>query len=658
MTADRAEETERSLLLLVRQLAGDHPQLQELLEELPSWLKLDGYQLRQRMVGWALGMLARGGQDELEPAARLLARAGVRCWLVPEPQAPPALDPLRAIEVRPDAVLLCGRNARVAVDAGVRILAVLGDVSGRLVQRQLKQLMAARIYQGRDQIPGMDVREKLRTIWQGKPLLDLYLFDDRNQLQGAFRVRPGGFNPAGLGEAKQPGAVGNMRALMALLKDRAAKFVLDTDFGLAQIAGCQLCGEKERDDWLDVNTRRLLRYGSIRAAMLQTKPVSAPQGDESAVPAAAGPLGVLAGPAIDQAESGAGDEAADDTPSAGLGVAGSLPQPPPETGRSSLGVSWGLWLFSGGLGIWAALAGTVLSDADVGRFVSRYGFETGILPAILALILLTAGLRNLRLKRLIETTPTSRIRSLAMGLVELHGTVRREYALVAPMTQTPCVWYRVRRYRRRRNPKNNQSTWQQTSVRDSGHVPFLLDDGTGRVRIDPAGATVIAGRREEGYPGQGNILMGASSGYDADEKWVEERIDEGTRLYVLGSATPVRPTRQPLRVRLVERLRRLKGDPVAMRRFDRNGDGRIDAEEWQAAKSAVERELLEESLRQNSERNDIRAVVQRARTRGLPFVIAEAQNEDGLTRKLAWLGWFLTAAAGGAFVWALSLMMT
>ncbi|GAB4180607.1 MAG: hypothetical protein Tsb0017_12320 [Geothermobacteraceae bacterium] len=643
-------------MLLVRQLAGDHPQLQELLDELPSRLKLDGYQLRQRLVGWSLGMLARGGQDELEPAARLLARVGVRSWLVPEPQAPPAVDPLRAIEVRPDAMLLCGRNARVAVDAGIRILAVLGDVSGHLAQRQLKQLMAARIYQGRDQVPGMDVREKLRTIWQGKPLLDLYLFDERNQLQGGFRVRPGGFNPAGLGEAKQPGAAGNMRALMALLKDRADRFVLDTDFGLAQIAGCQLCGEKERDDWLDVNTRRLLRYGSIRAAMLQTKPVSAPRGDESAVLEAAGPLGVLAGQAVDLAESEAGDEAVESSPTGPVGAA-PLPQPPPENGRSSFGISWGLWLFSGGLGIWAALAGTVLSDADVGRFVSRYGFETGILPAILALILLTAGLRNLRLKRLIETTPTSRIRSLAMGLVELHGTVRREFALVAPMTQTPCAWYRVRRYRRRRNHKNNQSYWQQTSVRDSGHVPFLLDDGTGRVRIDPAGATVIAGRREEGYPGQGNILMGASSGYDADEKWVEERIDEGTRLYVLGSATPVRSTRQPLRVRLVERLRQLKGDQVAMRRFDRNGDGHIDDEEWQAARSAVERELLEESLHQETERGGLKAIIGRGHARSLPFVIAEAHSEDGLTRKLAWLGWLLTAAAGGVFVWALTLMV-
>ncbi|RMF48439.1 MAG: hypothetical protein D6751_00210, partial [Deltaproteobacteria bacterium] len=179
----------------------------------------------------------------------------------------------------------------------------------------------------------------------------------------------------------------------------------------------------------------------------------------------------------------------------------------------------------------------------------------------------------------------------------------------------------------------------------------------GRVRIDPAGATVIAGRREEGYPGQGNILMGASSGYDSDEKWVEERIDEGTRLYVLGSATPVRPTRQPLRVRLVERLRQLKGDPVAMRRFDSNGDGHIDDDEWQAARSAVERELLEESLHQEAERGGLKAIIGRGHARSLPFVIAEAHSEDGLTRKLAWLGWLLTAAAGGVFVWALTLMV-
>ena len=63
-----------------------------------------------------------------------------------------------------------------------------------------------------------------------------------------------------------------------------------------------------------------------------------------------------------------------------------------------------------------------------------------------ALALAGAGLAGwygflcLRLKRRVENTPTSRIRSLAMGMVEVKGKAIRSYALVSPMTQLPCVF--------------------------------------------------------------------------------------------------------------------------------------------------------------------------------------------------------------------------
>ena len=57
-----------------------------------------------------------------------------------------------------------------------------------------------------------------------------------------------------------------------------------------------------------------------------------------------------------------------------------------------------------------------------------------------------AALRWLRVARLIEDTPTSRVRSAAQGYVELAG---RGLPLdgtknPAPLTQRPCVWWRYR----------------------------------------------------------------------------------------------------------------------------------------------------------------------------------------------------------------------
>ena len=109
-------------------------------------------------------------------------------------------------------------------------------------------------------------------------------------------------------------------------------------------------------------------------------------------------------------------------------------------------------------------------------------------------------------------------------MVEVHGQARAIYALVAPMTQSACVFYRLRKYRRDKNNK-----WKLVKEVDSSHVPFQVDDGTGRVTVDPAGASVKAKIQQAGYPGQSPSTFTAfDSAYDEDEKWIEDVIYEGT----------------------------------------------------------------------------------------------------------------------------------
>ena len=56
------------------------------------------------------------------------------------------------------------------------------------------------------------------------------------------------------------------------------------------------------------------------------------------------------------------------------------------------------------------------------------------------------ALRWLHVARMIEDTPTSRIRSAAQGYVELGGRCRALDGTqnLAPLTQRPCVWWRCR----------------------------------------------------------------------------------------------------------------------------------------------------------------------------------------------------------------------
>jgi E3 Ubiquitin ligase len=95
------------------------------------------------------------------------------------------------------------------------------------------------------------------------------------------------------------------------------------------------------------------------------------------------------------------------------------------------------------------------------------------------------GFQLLQRKRLIMNTPASKIRSAAMGLVEVSGLAAGPYSIVAPITGMPCYYYRTMAWQWKREGKN--SKWVKVAD-ESYHVPFFLEDNTGRVLVNPQGA--------------------------------------------------------------------------------------------------------------------------------------------------------------------------
>ena len=60
------------------------------------------------------------------------------------------------------------------------------------------------------------------------------------------------------------------------------------------------------------------------------------------------------------------------------------------------------------------------------------------------LALFYSGLKKLQRDRLIANMPTSKIRSMAMGIVELYGAIQTyEETLTAPFSGKECVYCRV-----------------------------------------------------------------------------------------------------------------------------------------------------------------------------------------------------------------------
>lgn len=220
-------------------------------------------------------------------------------------------------------------------------------------------------------------------------------------------------------------------------------------------------------------------------------------------------------------------------------------------------------------------------------------------------------MRWLRIARLIEDTPTSRIRSAAQGYVELSG---RGLPLpgtqnLAPLTQRPCIWwrYRIARKTESGSGKARREAWQ-TVASGTSAVPFLLDDESGECIVKPSGAEIVAGESLTWYgdtpwptivPGRTPLFAGGRN-----YRYFEERIYEHERLYALGRFTSTRSSaEQDLQAQQAALLNEWKQDQAALReRFDEDRDGHVSLQEWEkaraAAKAAVHERRAEQPARQ------------------------------------------------------------
>jgi len=114
--------------------------------------------------------------------------------------------------------------------------------------------------------------------------------------------------------------------------------------------------------------------------------------------------------------------------------------------------------------------------------MSLFGFVLGI-------ILFIMGFKWLKFKRMIENIPTSKVRSIAMGLVEISGTVlpAKKNILKSPFSNRDCVYYRftIEEYRQ----EGKHSRWV-TKKRGEKSTHFFLQDETGKVLVDANGAEI------------------------------------------------------------------------------------------------------------------------------------------------------------------------
>ncbi|MEW5838816.1 MAG: GIDE domain-containing protein [Pseudomonadota bacterium] len=221
------------------------------------------------------------------------------------------------------------------------------------------------------------------------------------------------------------------------------------------------------------------------------------------------------------------------------------------------------------LGAWIEL---IKQNPEIGFFLlfllgfSLFGFE-----------------RFLRLqarRRLIEDTPTSRIRSAAQGYVELEGWAQNpsNSPIFSPLTHTECTWYRYK-VEERDTDERGRTEWKTVRSGTSSHL-FLLDDNTGECVIDPDGAIVEPAHQRTWQTG--------------DYRYTEALILPLEQIYAIGWLKSYEPVQSSVHEWVRDKVIAWKSDPLMRRKFDGNGDGELDADEFELLRKEAEKAALSE----------------------------------------------------------------
>lgn len=228
----------------------------------------------------------------------------------------------------------------------------------------------------------------------------------------------------------------------------------------------------------------------------------------------------------------------------------------------------------------------------MGQDINFYIVLTVII--VFALVGLSGTFISLRKKRLIEDTPTSKIRSASQGYVELEGFAKAvdSSMLSAPLSGKPCLWYSYKIERHETSGKS--SSWRTIESKQSKAF-FALEDSTGLCYIYPEKADASSNWQDQWQGKQRHPLKqdqgkGLLSAFGGSYRYTESRIIEGDFLYGLGLFQTTRP---PIPIEqakhsMTEILNSWKQDYDALlQRFDSNGDGQLDMQEWERARQAA-----------------------------------------------------------------------
>ncbi len=189
-----------------------------------------------------------------------------------------------------------------------------------------------------------------------------------------------------------------------------------------------------------------------------------------------------------------------------------------------------------------------------------------------------------KIKNIIEDTPTSKLRSVAAGFVEVVGKIMSSKPVVSPISGAPCIFFRYTKEKFVRSGRH--SHWQIVEVGYGFAKNCVLRDETGEIGVNVKNASFFLTTKYTTNTTFNEMRYGLFGSENI--RYTEEYILDGQKVYVLGTAKPVSKSADYGKF-----LSELKKDKDKMKKFDLNGDGVIDAEEWEKAQKKLRDEYLE-----------------------------------------------------------------
>ena len=601
--------------LIVLPIGSDPDIVEPHLEPLESITGLDRFTLRQKFIGSSVTVLARNtDRERIEKLASALEGAGY-------PAAAVADSTFYAMEAAARTVSVIMENGAISflnnrdevvgrIERGDDVEMVLGDLKPRRGGGAIAMLGAA----GRTR--AQDPEKAVDAISRGVPVADICTAG----MNRPVRIFGSSFNYRSLGESATLSRVKNFLFIIDSVKAAAGKIRIDVDFFEGGVHRIKVRESLNHPVDLEPGERSAFHSFERYSRLVITASRAGLYRDEEEVR--------KKHRATAEALSGASAQAA---------AGGRQAPPPPSAAPLPAGSPWksrfdrgGEWFRS--LGPPILFAPLVAASAASALCAFALEMWPALLPAGLfsGIGFFVHGLTIISRYRRIENIPTAKIRSIAMGLVEVSGEARQKYLLKTPYSLLDCVFYRYKVVEQYKTHKGRAQRILASG--NSGWMPFYLEDESDHILVEPEGAVIEGLITQTFHPGT-TSTAGPWAAYDSASlniTIVETLIPVGYSIYALGTAQRRTCAFSRRREELLERLRELKSSPDRLSAYDLNGDGKVDIKEWEQARQDVERQLMEESLHETEDPDDV--FIGKSE-QGQPFIIS-SKSEKALVRRL------------------------